>query len=475
MLLIILLVTTLTLSADAAERPILLQSPEVHSVMEGDSVRFQCKLENANVSKLIVTWYKNRSSKQELITYDAQGHVYRHPGVTARFQPSRDISNNSYILTITNVEASDNAVYVCSVRGSSYGAGTQLNITVPAVGMNRELWIVWISVGAALGATLIAGAALLFCIRCTRSGKQSSSSPVCPADNLPAPDNEPVSFSGDTQVPQKAKKLIKTQPDTCNSPNDGNIFISSQNPTYHSIEAKSYSNSQMQGTETVPGECRNHRELKKQQRKFAKHNPQGQSAPKSRRKSTLRRFLAFENQTPGMSNQITLTPTDEGIYANRSQISHTLHKKVPQKAKKLKKTQPDTCNSPNDGNTFISSQNPTYHRIEAKSYSNSQMQGTETVPGECRNHRELKKQQRKIAKHNPQGQLAPKSRRQSTLRRFLAFENQTPGMSNQSTLTPTDEGIYANRSQISHTLHKKESSDLQTDSNSTYVNLDPRH
>eukprot|EP00061_Rhincodon_typus_P004118 g21794.t1 len=112
-----------------AETPILLQSPAVHSVMEGDSVRFQCNLENANVSKLIVTWYKNGSSKQELITYDTQGHVYRHRGVAARFQPSRDISNNSYILTITNVQASDNAVYVCSVRGSSYGAGTQLNVT----------------------------------------------------------------------------------------------------------------------------------------------------------------------------------------------------------------------------------------------------------------------------------------------------------------------------------------------------------
>ncbi|XP_072436191.1 uncharacterized protein [Chiloscyllium punctatum] len=290
MLRVILLVTMLTFSAETANRPVLLQSPAVHSVIQGSSVRFQCRMENANVSKLIVTWFTQGSSRQELLTSDSRDNVHRNKGVTARFQPSRDVSNNSYILNITNVQLSDNAVYVCSVQGSIYGAGTQLNVTIPAVGMNRELWIVWITVGAVLGAIVIAGATVLFCIRCTRCQKLSSSSATRSVDTLPTLDCEPTPLSGDTQVLEKPKKSRTTQQVACNSPNDGITIISNQNPTYYSFEAKVCSNSQMQGTEAVPGKCRRDRKVEKQQQEVMKCD------------------------------------TDEEIYANYSQINHR-HKK----------------------------------------------------------------------------------------------------------------------------------------------------
>ncbi|XP_043551195.1 uncharacterized protein LOC122552556 isoform X3 [Chiloscyllium plagiosum] len=225
MLHIILLVTTLTSSAEAAKRPVLLQSPAVHSVIQGSSVRFQCSMENANVSKLIVTWFKQGSKRQELLTSDSHDNVHRNPGVTARFQPFRDVSNNSYILNITNVQLNDNAVYVCSVQGSIYGAGTQLNVTTSA----------------------------------TRS-----------VDTLPTLDCEPTPLSGNTQVLEKPKKSRTTQQVACNSPNDGITVISNPNPTYYSFEAKCGSNSRMQRTEAVPGKCRRDREVEKQQQEVMK-------------------------------------------------------------------------------------------------------------------------------------------------------------------------------------------------------------
>ncbi|GCC17897.1 hypothetical protein chiPu_0017721 [Chiloscyllium punctatum] len=68
---------------------------------------------------------------------------------------------------------------------------------VPAVGINRELWIVWMSMGAVLGAIVFAGAVVLFCIRCIR--KPSSSSANHSDGNLPPLDCEPIPLSGDTQ------------------------------------------------------------------------------------------------------------------------------------------------------------------------------------------------------------------------------------------------------------------------------------
>ncbi|XP_048392589.1 sodium channel subunit beta-2-like [Stegostoma tigrinum] len=136
-------------------------------------------MRNAAVTHTDVHWYRERTENNTewVLTYDVRNITQRSPGFTDRFQSCRDPSNNSFILTITNVQPNDTGVYYCKVWGDINGNGSQLTVMVPAVEMNRELWIVWISVGAAVGVTVIAGAALLFCIRCTRPGKQSSSSP----------------------------------------------------------------------------------------------------------------------------------------------------------------------------------------------------------------------------------------------------------------------------------------------------------
>ncbi|XP_060686735.1 uncharacterized protein LOC132819307 isoform X2 [Hemiscyllium ocellatum] len=161
--------------------------------------------------------------------------------------------------------------------------------TVPAVAMNRELWIVWIAVGAVLGAIVIAGATVLFCIRRTRCQELSCSSATRSVDTLRTMDCECTPLPGDTQVLEKPKKSRTTQQVAYNSPNDG--IISSKNPTYYSFDEKCCSNSQMQGTKAVPGKCRRDREVEKQQQKVMKCD------------------------------------TDEEIYANYNQINHHSNKK----------------------------------------------------------------------------------------------------------------------------------------------------
>ncbi|XP_043552721.1 uncharacterized protein LOC122553190 [Chiloscyllium plagiosum] len=165
------------LNVTSANVPVLLQCPSLEHVTEGHTVRLQCTVRNATVTHTDVHWYREQpgNNTEWVLIHDVRNNTQWSPGFTERFQSSRHPSNNSFILTITNVQPSDTGIYFCKVWGDISGNGTQLNVTVPAVGMNSELWSVWISVGAVLGIILVAGAAICFCIRHTRKLSSSSS------------------------------------------------------------------------------------------------------------------------------------------------------------------------------------------------------------------------------------------------------------------------------------------------------------
>ncbi|XP_041038629.1 uncharacterized protein LOC121275259 [Carcharodon carcharias] len=312
------------------QKPVLVQSPPVHSVRVGWTVSFQCVMGNANVSHVTVTWYKAQpgSSRELLITHDARNHVHRYPGVTSRFQPSRDVTNNSYVLTITGVDPSDVAIYICSVRGSSYGAGTLLNVTISNARMAGELRIVWISVGAALGALLIVGAALLFWVCPARTRKRQSSKTIQPTDKLPESHYKNISLPGVTQVSQKPKELRFTRTETGNPTKYQTTFVPNQNLLYNSFEPNNYSNVQLKATEPVPAKSNYHRGQRNQQLRPTQLPRQHESAPRCHRQSTLRRFIAFKNLAAPTSSKTVSTPACEDIYANQSQIrAHLLKEK----------------------------------------------------------------------------------------------------------------------------------------------------
>ncbi|XP_038673382.1 uncharacterized protein LOC119976723 [Scyliorhinus canicula] len=127
-----LFVVTLSLCVSGgATDPVLIQSPSVEHVTEGQTARLQCTMQNATVRYRNVYWYRERPGEQRegILDHDARNNIYRYPGLSERFLPSRHIDSNSFILTISNVQPSDTAVYYCSVWGRIYGNGSRLNVT----------------------------------------------------------------------------------------------------------------------------------------------------------------------------------------------------------------------------------------------------------------------------------------------------------------------------------------------------------
>ncbi|XP_055495054.1 uncharacterized protein LOC129699366 [Leucoraja erinacea] len=119
------------LNVTIANPPILIQFPRLERVTEGHTAWLRCSMENAEVGNTDVHWYRELPGQdmEWVLTHEAGGSVRRRPGFTERFQPSKDASNSSFILNVTNVTLNDSAVYYCTVWGDVRGNGTQLNVT----------------------------------------------------------------------------------------------------------------------------------------------------------------------------------------------------------------------------------------------------------------------------------------------------------------------------------------------------------
>ncbi|XP_067901727.1 uncharacterized protein [Heterodontus francisci] len=126
------LTLTLCVAVGLEASTVLIQSPDVVKVSKGGTVKFRCDLQSSNVDytveKYDVHWYRTANKKQILSLY-VNDEVYRSNGIAERFQPSRDVVNNSYILTITDTQLSDSTVYICGIWGKLFGKGTRLNVT----------------------------------------------------------------------------------------------------------------------------------------------------------------------------------------------------------------------------------------------------------------------------------------------------------------------------------------------------------
>uniref|UniRef100_UPI00398F8952 uncharacterized protein n=1 Tax=Pristiophorus japonicus TaxID=55135 RepID=UPI00398F8952 len=132
--------------------------------------------------------------------------------------------------------------------------------------------------------------------------------------------------------------------------------------------------------------------------------------------------------------------------------------KFSQKPKELRSANREACTSRKyQTRRFISGQSKTEQVLEKHQH--------------CR---ELKDQQLQPTQWTHQHQSAPRGHQpQSSLRCFLPFKNLAPPTSNKTLLAPAGSELYANQRQIKPHLSKEKSSDLQADSNSTYMNFDP--
>ncbi|XP_055495050.1 uncharacterized protein LOC129699364 isoform X2 [Leucoraja erinacea] len=111
----------------------LIQSPGALVVREGETVEIRCVLNSTNVNNIVnkfhVHWYNSRNGKIKLSLYD-NGITYRSLGFSERFQLSRNVTSNSYSLTIREVKIADSADYICGLWGHLFGDGTKLNVTI---------------------------------------------------------------------------------------------------------------------------------------------------------------------------------------------------------------------------------------------------------------------------------------------------------------------------------------------------------
>ncbi|XP_067844594.1 uncharacterized protein [Heptranchias perlo] len=189
------------LNVTSANAPVIIQSPSLERVTEGQTARLQCTMRKATVRDVDVHWYRQLPGQdmEWVLTHDVMNNTRGGPGSTDRFQPSRDIANNSFILTITDVQPNDTAVYYCKVWGDISGNGTQLNITISEAQVDRDVktTLVWIILGAVLGVTVITGGILL--IRYKLFGKKQSPSSGTAGDQDTTADYENISCARDTR------------------------------------------------------------------------------------------------------------------------------------------------------------------------------------------------------------------------------------------------------------------------------------
>ncbi|XP_051901911.1 immunoglobulin lambda-1 light chain-like [Pristis pectinata] len=112
--------------------PVVTQTAVFGPVSAGQTVRLECWMRNGNVASYSMYWYRQRpgESLEWLIGHGTNNDIYRENRFTDRFQPSRDTSNNSHILTIGSLEPRDSAVYYCAAwdSGCIFGQGTFLDI-----------------------------------------------------------------------------------------------------------------------------------------------------------------------------------------------------------------------------------------------------------------------------------------------------------------------------------------------------------
>ncbi|XP_043385571.1 immunoglobulin lambda-1 light chain isoform X16 [Chelonia mydas] len=126
-----LLLALLTYCSGVSSQPVVTQEPSM-SVAPGGAVTLSCSLSTGAVTTSnYPAWYQQKpGSAPKLLIYSTNS---RPSGIPARFSGS--ISGNNAALTITGVQAEDEADYYCFIyTGSSgsrswiFGGGTQLTV-----------------------------------------------------------------------------------------------------------------------------------------------------------------------------------------------------------------------------------------------------------------------------------------------------------------------------------------------------------
>ncbi|CAI7934881.1 immunoglobulin lambda-1 light chain-like isoform X3 [Podarcis lilfordi] len=103
---ILVLVTCLSYCSGVTSQTTLIQ-PASESVLPGQTVKLSCS--RSSGSLYAYSWYQQKGGQAPRFVFYASGT--RGDGIPDRFAAST--SGNTYYLTISNVQAEDEAVYYC--------------------------------------------------------------------------------------------------------------------------------------------------------------------------------------------------------------------------------------------------------------------------------------------------------------------------------------------------------------------------
>uniref|UniRef100_A0A8C0J2E0 Ig-like domain-containing protein n=1 Tax=Chelonoidis abingdonii TaxID=106734 RepID=A0A8C0J2E0_CHEAB len=100
----------------------LTQQPSV-SVSIGNTVKLACTISSGTTFGSVV-WYQQKDGNRPryLLRYKTDSDKHQGSGVPSRFAGSKDASNTIGYLTITSVQAEDEADYYCGAWSSGVAA-----------------------------------------------------------------------------------------------------------------------------------------------------------------------------------------------------------------------------------------------------------------------------------------------------------------------------------------------------------------